>query len=224
MASRPHVVVIGAGFGGLRVVKGLRRAAVDVTVIDPNNFHTFQPLLYQVATAGLDAGDVSFPGARHPATLGLGPVRARRRDGDRSRAPHRDRRRSEPRSRTTTSWSPPGRSRPASASSGVDEHTYPLKTLHDAIALRTRLLSTFEHAGREVTAGRPRPDLSIVVVGGGPTGVETAGGLRELVDRVLRKDFPELASRRPADHARRGGAARARTISSQVVAAGASRR
>jgi NADH dehydrogenase len=76
--------------------------------------------------------------------------------------------------------------------SGVDEFTFPLKTLHDAIALRTRLLSTFEHAGREVVAGRPRPDLSIVVVGGGPTGVETAGGLRELIDRVLRKDFREL--------------------------------
>ena len=61
VAGRPHVVVIGAGFGGLRVVKGLRHAAVDVTVVDPNNFHTFQPLLYQVASAGLDAGDVSFP-------------------------------------------------------------------------------------------------------------------------------------------------------------------
>ena len=61
MTARPHVVVIGAGFGGLRVVKGLRHAPVDVTVVDPNNFHTFQPLLYQVASAGLDAGDVSFP-------------------------------------------------------------------------------------------------------------------------------------------------------------------
>jgi NADH:ubiquinone reductase (H+-translocating) len=59
--SRPQVVVIGAGFAGLRVVRGLRRHAVDLTVIDRNNFHTFQPLLYQVATAGLEAGDVSFP-------------------------------------------------------------------------------------------------------------------------------------------------------------------
>src|SRR5215218_1733130 len=59
--ARPHVVVIGAGFGGLRVAKGLRDQPVDVTLIDLNNFHTFQPLLYQVATAGLDAGDVSFP-------------------------------------------------------------------------------------------------------------------------------------------------------------------
>jgi NADH dehydrogenase len=75
---------------------------------------------------------------------------------------------------------------------GVDEHALPLKTLHDAIRLRTRLLAAFEHAGSEVAAGRPRPDLSIVVVGGGPTGVETAGGLRELVDRVLTKDFKEL--------------------------------
>jgi NADH dehydrogenase len=75
---------------------------------------------------------------------------------------------------------------------GVDEHAIPLKTLHDAIRLRTRLLATFEHAGAEVAAGRPRPELSIVIVGGGPTGVETAGGLRELVDRVLTKDFVDL--------------------------------
>ncbi len=191
MASRPHVVVIGAGFGGLRVVKGLRRAAVDVTVIDPNNFHTFQPLLYQVATAGLDAGDVSFPvrgilRRSGSARFVLGAVTAI--DLERRIVTVDD--------GATIAYDylvvAAGSVSSSFGVSGVDEHTYPLKTLHDAIALRTRLLSTFEHAGREVTAGRPRPDLSIVVVGGGPTGVETAGGLRELVDLVLRKDFPEL--------------------------------
>jgi NADH dehydrogenase len=191
-AARPHVVVIGAGFGGLRVAKGLRGAPVDVTVIDQNNFHTFQPLLYQVATAGLDAGDVSFPvrgilRRSQSAHFLLGTVTgvdlaARSVEVDHEMTLHYDYLVVAAGS-VSTSFGVPG----------VDEHTYPLKTLHDAIALRTRLLWQFEHAASEVGAGRARPDLSIVVVGGGPTGVETAGGLRELIDRVLRKDFAELA-------------------------------
>ena len=59
--GRAHVIIIGSGFGGIRAAKGLARADVDVTIIDANNFHTFQPLLYQVATAGLDADDIGFP-------------------------------------------------------------------------------------------------------------------------------------------------------------------
>ena len=191
MKSRPHVVVIGAGFGGLRAVKGLRRAPVDVTVVDPNNFHTFQPLLYQVASAGLDAGDVSFPvrgilRRSKSARFVLGAVTAI--DLERRTVTVDDEIRLDydflvvAAGSVSTSFGVPG----------VDEHAVPLKTLHDAIRLRTRLLAAFEHAGSEVAAGRPRPDLSIVVVGGGPTGVETAGGLRELIDRVLKKDFKEL--------------------------------
>jgi NADH dehydrogenase len=191
MPSRPHVVVIGAGFGGLRVAKGLRAAPVDVTVIDANNFHTFQPLLYQVATAGLDAGDVSFPVRgilrRSESTqFVLGTVTGI----------DLDRRTVEVDGEVTRHYDylviAAGSVSTSFGIAGVDEHTYPLKTLHDAIALRRRLLWAFEHAAAEVAAGRDRPDLSIVVVGGGPTGVETAGGLRELIDRVLDKDFPEL--------------------------------
>jgi NADH dehydrogenase len=175
----------------LRVVKGLRRAPVDVTVIDPNNFHTFQPLLYQVASAGLDAGDVSFPvrgilRRSKSARFLLGTVtaidlerRALTVDGE----IHLD---------YDFLVVAAGTVSTSFGISGVDEHALPLKTLHDAVRLRTRLLATFEHAGTEVAAGRPRPELSIVIVGGGPTGVETAGGLRELVDRVLSKDFKDL--------------------------------
>ena len=191
MAARPHVVVIGAGFGGLRVVKGLRHAPVDVTVVDPNNFHTFQPLLYQVASAGLDAGDVSFPvrgilRRSKSARFVLGAVTAI--DLERRAVSVGD--------EITLHYDylvvAAGSVSTSFGIAGVDEHAVPLKTLHDAIRLRTRLLAAFEHAGSEVAAGRPPPDLSIVIVGGGPTGVETAGGLRELVDRVLKKDFREL--------------------------------
>lgn len=194
---RPQIVVIGAGFGGLQVARGLRRAPVDVTVIDANNFHTFQPLLYQVATAGLDADDICFPvrgilrtsrTARfllgRVTTIDTGAKTVTVDDGRTIRYDHLV----VAAGAVSTSF----------GVAGVDEHTFPLKSLHHALDLRTHLLDQFELAsartaerGRGGEAADP-PDLGIVVVGGGPTGVETAGGLRELIDRVLRKDFPEL--------------------------------
>jgi NADH dehydrogenase len=189
--ARPHVVVIGAGFGGLRVAKGLRGHPVDVTLIDSNNFHTFQPLLYQVATAGLEAGDVSFPARgilrRNPsaqfvrgAVTGI-DVEHRRVEVDRQR------------------WLSYDYLVVAAGSvstdygvAGVADHSFPLKTLHDALALRAHVLSKWEAASAAVLAGEPLPELGLVIVGGGPTGVELAGGMRELFDGVLAKDFPEL--------------------------------
>ena len=190
--SRVHVVIIGSGFGGIRAAKGLIRAGgdVDVTIIDANNFHTFQPLLYQVATAGLDADDIGFPIRRifrrsRSISFVLGEVTGIDLPGQ-----------------TVTIGD--GRvlgfdylviaAGSISASfgiEGVDRYTFPLKTLHDALNLRTHLLSRFERASAD-SAGSV--DLGVVIVGGGPTGVEMAGGLRELVDKVFNKDYPDLAS------------------------------
>jgi NADH dehydrogenase len=184
--TRPRVVVIGAGFGGLQVAKGLRSAPVDVLVVDANNFHTFQPLLYQVATAGLDIDDICFPVRgivrRHRnVRFLLGRVTAIDLaastvmiDGDRVE-------------RFDHLVVAAGSVNATFGVAGVAEHAFALKTLRDALALRTHLLELYERAD----AGGAE-DLGIVVVGGGPTGVEMAGGLRELVDRVLRKDYPEL--------------------------------
>jgi NADH dehydrogenase len=190
--SRPHVVIIGSGFGGIRAAKALARCPVDVTIIDANNFHTFQPLLYQVATAGLDADDIGFPirgifrrnrSVRfvlgevvgidlHHHTVRISDARAFEYDYLVIAA-----------GSISTSF----------GIDGVDRHTFALKTLHDALALRTHLLSRFErasaHVGVRVGAD---VDLGIVIVGGGPTGVEMAGGLRELIDKVMHKDFPDL--------------------------------
>ncbi len=183
--SVPHVVIIGAGFGGLRVARGLRDNAVSVTLIDANNFHTFQPLLYQVATAGLDAGDVGFPiravvRRQNNTAFRLGTVSAVNLD------------------ERTVRLDDGGlvaydylvvAAGSVSASfgiAGVDEYTYPLKSLPDALAIRDHLLGLVESSSATDSVGA----LSIVVVGGGPTGVEMAGGLRELLDRVLQKDFP----------------------------------
>jgi NADH dehydrogenase len=189
--GRPHVVVIGAGFGGLRVAKGLRGHPLDVTVIDRNNFHTFQPLLYQVATAGLDAGDVSFPvrgilRRNHSGHFVLGAVTSI--DLERRHVVVDDERTVEYDYLVVAA----GSVSTDFGVAGVEQHTFPLKTLYDALALRNHLLAACEAASVAAHDGQPVNDLGVAVVGGGPTGVETAGAMRELFDCVLSKDFPEL--------------------------------
>ena len=192
--QRPVVVIVGAGFGGLAVARGLRDAPVDVTLVDANNFHTFQPLLYQVATAGLDGDDVSFPVRAI--------VRRRWRRGG-NVAVRMARVTALDRAGRTVTLDDGGHlaydtlviaSGAVSADFGVPgvvEHAFPLKHLDDALALRAHVLDRFERAAVDpslVAAG----GLDIVVCGGGPTGVEMAGGLAELYAKVLAKDFPQL--------------------------------
>jgi NADH:ubiquinone reductase (H+-translocating) len=187
--GRPHVIIIGSGFGGIRAAKGLAKTDVDVTIIDANNFHTFQPLLYQVATAGLDADDIGFPirgifrrnrGIRFVLGEVTGVDLGRRsvtvRDGREFAYDYL--------------VIAAGSISTSFGIAGVEGNTFPLKTLHDALRLRAHLLERFERAS---AAGSTAVDLGIVVVGGGPTGVEMAGGLRELIDKVFRKDYPDLA-------------------------------
>jgi NADH:ubiquinone reductase (H+-translocating) len=193
--TRPRVVVIGAGFGGLRVARGLRRAPVDVLLLDAANYHLFQPLLYQVATAGLAPTDIAYPvrGALRRITnagFRLGTVTGA--DLDRKVV-------------TTAEGTEvafdflvvaAGARTATFGVPGADEHARGLKTLEDALRLRSHLLLRFEEAAADpglVGEGA----LTTVVVGGGPTGVELAGALREL-HRVLAKDFPGL----PVDQAR----------------------
>ncbi len=184
------MVIIGSGFGGIRAAKGLAKADVDVTIIDVNNFHTFQPLLYQVATAGLDADDIGFPIRRifrrsRSISFVLGEVTKIDLSG-----------------RTVMTADErvfgydylivaAGTISTSFGIDGVGQHTFPLKTLHDALRLRAHLLGRFERASAEPDTP---VDLGVVVVGGGPTGVEMAGGLRELIDKVFRKDYPDLAT------------------------------
>lgn len=193
MATCPHhVLVVGAGFGGIAVVRGLRSAPVRVTLVDANNFHTFQPLLYQVATAGLDVGDVAHPirnifRGRHGSSVRVVVGEVTAIDvGARSVALGDGRRLDYDTlvlaaGAVTTDFGVPG----------VAEHAFALKTMDDAVALRLHLLQQFERADagpRPV----PRGALDVVVSGGGPTGVEMAGGIAELYSMVLVDDFPEL--------------------------------
>jgi NADH:quinone reductase (non-electrogenic) len=194
IVHRHRVVVIGAGFGGLAVAKGLHHAPVDVDVVDANNFHLFQPLLYQVATAGLDSDDVAyavrgvFRGQRnvnvHMATVTAVDIDARtvtldRGDGVVDQLPY------------DTLVVAAGAVSTSYGIDGVDEHTIPLKDLDDALDLRLSVLERFERAASDPSS-LDRGELNVVLCGGGPTGVETAGAMMELFSRVLAKDFPNL--------------------------------
>ena len=190
LVPRPRVVVVGVGHGGLECVKALKREPVDVLLVDRNNYHKFQPLLYQVATAGLSVSDITQP-ARHllhgqdNADFRLATVTG----VDASSK------------QVLTESGPPisydhlvlaaGASTAYYGVTGAREYAFPLKNVPDAVALRSHVLRQVEAANQN-PARIDDGALTIVVVGGGPTGVETAGALRELFEKVLTQDFPGL--------------------------------
>lgn len=190
----PHVVILGGGFGGLHACRGLRRAPVRVTLVDRYNHHLFQPLLYQVATAGLSGPEIAAPirkVLRHQrnATVVLADARA---------VDVKARRVLLGRGELAYDW--------LVVATGVthsyfghDEwarHAPGLKTLNDAVRIRSRILLAFEAAEREPDEAARRAWLRFVVVGGGPTGVELAGALAELARHTLPRDFRNIDPRR----------------------------
>jgi NADH dehydrogenase len=194
MARRHRVVVIGAGFGGLRATKALRGAPVDVVLVDANNYHLFQPLLYQVASAGLDADDIAYParGIFHRQS-NVDVVMGRVTGADLDR-----------RELQVDGLGPLGYDSLVVGAGavtatfgvpGVAEHAFALKNLQDALDLRHHVLRRFERAALE-PAMLDDGLLTVVIVGGGPTGVELSGGLAELFGTVLAKDFKRVDVRR----------------------------
>lgn len=190
MGVRPHVVVVGAGFGGLAVARGLDKLPVEVTLVDRQNFTTFQPLLYQVATAGLNAADVAHPvrGLFHrQRNLRVQRGEVTGVDWERRRVLLADQR-DLPFDHLVVAM---GAVATWFGVPGAEEHAIPLYTLHDAVTLRNHVLERFEAADADPTLV-DRGELNFVVVGGGPTGVETAGALAELFSVVFRRDYPSL--------------------------------
>lgn len=194
-AERPHVVIVGAGFGGLEAAKTLRNAPVRVTLVDRNNYHKFQPLLYEVAMAGLEAEDIAhnvrsiFRGNdtvhfRLGTVVGVDPVEKR----------------VQLQGRGSLSYDylllAAGAVSNDFGIPGVREHGYPLKNVPDALNLRNHVLRQFERYDRQQAQGEDGM-LTFVVVGGGPTGVEMAGALVELF-YTLDDDFSAFHSRREA--------------------------
>ena len=188
----PHVVIIGGGFGGLNCAQGLRGAKARVTIVDERNYHLFQPLLYQVATAALSPADIAMPirkilWRRRDVRVVLGRVEAIDRA---ARLVHLA-----------------GNERPLSydylvVATGA-RHSYfgndawepfapGLKTIEDALAIRHRVLVAFERAEVAETPEERRRLLTFVVIGGGPTGVEMAGAIAELARLELTGEFRDF--------------------------------
>ncbi|WP_448595288.1 NAD(P)/FAD-dependent oxidoreductase [Thermoflexus hugenholtzii] len=187
---RPRIVVVGAGFGGLWAVRTLAFEPVEVLLVDRRNHHTFFPLLYQVAAAEIEPEAIAFPirgllrrfpnvGFEMAEVRGI-DLTARRLETD---GPPID---------YDFLILAPGSVAHTFGVPGVAEHAFFLKDLDQAVALRNHILSVFERAAREPDPLRRRRLLTFVIVGGGPTGVEFAGALAELIARPLRRDFPTL--------------------------------
>ncbi|MBM3666736.1 MAG: NAD(P)/FAD-dependent oxidoreductase [Actinobacteria bacterium] len=196
MQSDAHrVVVVGGGFGGLFAARTLRRAPVQVTLVDRLNHHLFQPLLYQVATGILSEGEIAPPirnVLRRQRNLEVELAEVQEFDLER---------------RSVTAARPDGRrfripydSLIVAAGAGQSYFGHDefsrwapgMKTINDALELRGRILGAFEMAELEPDAGKRREWLTFAVVGGGPTGVEIAGQIAELSRKVLNDDFREI--------------------------------
>jgi NADH dehydrogenase len=193
-AAQPRVVVIGGGFAGLRVVRELRRAAIEVTLLDRRNFHLFQPLLYQVASGALSPGEIAYPLrgllARQPnARVLMADVAAIDLPGRRVRL--------RPQSGGVGAVELPydwlvvatGAGHSYFGHDGWARHAPGLKTLEDALEIRRRILTAFEAAELETCPERRGAWLTFAVVGAGPTGVEIAGQIAELARDTLRREF-----------------------------------
>jgi len=190
MDKTPHVVIIGAGFGGMQAARRLARVPVRITLLDRHNYHLFQPLLYQIAIAGLVPTQIAFPirsifrrqknltfqmdevtaidfGARYVKTEG-----------------------------SVIAYDylilAMGGQTNFFGIKSIEQNSFQLKNIESAVATRNHLLESLEQASREADADKRRALLTFVVAGGGPTGVETAGALAELIRHVLAKDYPHM--------------------------------
>jgi NADH dehydrogenase len=188
--GRPRVVVVGAGFGGLHVAAKLARANVDVLVLDRNNYHGFWPLLYQVATAGLDPASIAYPARailrKYQNTQFL---MAEVSGVDFERKLVLSGNQMLPYDYLVLAA---GSANNYFGDTALAAHTFGMKDLDEAEQLRNQLLRAFERAVIERDPARRSALLTLVIVGGGPTGVELSGAFAELIRHVLRKDYPML--------------------------------
>ena len=190
MTDKPRTVIVGAGFGGLNAARALAKAPVQITVIDRKNFHTFQPLLYQVATAGLSPGEIAEPirsilrPYRNVEVL-MSEVTGFDLEGRVVETPDLQ---------ITYDYLIVAAGATHSYFGHEDWEVFApgLKTIEDALEIRRRVLLAFELAERQAAAGETESPLNFVVVGGGPTGVELAGTLAEISHYALAHDFRSI--------------------------------
>ncbi len=191
--TRPRIVIVGAGFGGLFAAQALARVAADITVVDRHNYHLFQPLLYQVATAGLPPSDVAWPirsvlRRQRNATVLLGEVTA----VDTTRRVVEIGGRSLPFDYLVVAT---GSTHSYFGHDDWQPYAPGLKSIDDATTIRRRILRAFEAAEMETDGARRDRLLRFVIVGAGPTGVELAGTIAELARFTLAADFRRIDPR-----------------------------
>jgi NADH dehydrogenase len=190
-ASRfPLVVIVGGGFGGLEVANALADEPVEVLMLDKHNYHTFQPLLYQVATGSLEAESIAFSLRKNfdnQKNFRFRIAEVTRIDADRNII------------KTTIGEIAydylvlaTGSTTNFFGNNDIEQHAMPMKSIPEALNLRYLILQNLEEAVLKETKEEREPYLSFVLVGAGPTGVELAGALAELKNHILNKDYPEL--------------------------------
>jgi NADH dehydrogenase len=188
--QRPHVVIVGGGFAGLRAARALRRAPVDVTLLDRRNHHVFQPLLYQVATAGLSAPEIAAPLRsilRRQSNVEVLMAEVVSVDVSRRVVVLSDGEMPYDYLILAT-----GATHSYFGHDAWARHAPGLKSIEDALEIRRRLFVAFERAERETDASARRVWLTFLVVGGGPTGVELAGTVAEIARHTLAREFRRI--------------------------------
>jgi len=190
MNKIPHIIIVGAGFGGLEAAKRLAKAPVQITLIDKRNYHLFQPLLYQVAIAGLSPAQIAYPvraifRRQINLTFLMSEVTGVDFNSRQVITEHK-----------TLEYDylilAAGSRTNFFGMQSMEKNGHEMKDISAAVATRNHLLNMFEQASREPDEEIRRAMLTFVVVGGGPTGVESAGALAELIHLVLTKDYPNM--------------------------------
>jgi len=190
-SKKQKIVIVGGGFGGIELAKKLRSENVDVTILDKHNYHTFQPLLYQVATGGLEADSIAFPIRK--IFKGQKNLTFRVTEVEKV-IPE------ENKLLTTIGVITYDHLVIATGSTSnffgqaeIEQHAMPMKSIPEALNLRSLILQNLEAALIAKDKESEAKLLNFIIVGGGPTGVETAGAIAELKKHVLKNDYPELA-------------------------------
>lgn len=189
-STKKRVVIIGGGFAGLRLARKLKSSPFNVVLLDKNNYHQFQPLFYQVATAGLEPSAISFPLRRifhHTPNVTFRMAEAIKIDQDEKRV------------YTNIGYLEydylvlgMGASTNYFGLTNIMEHSIPMKSVSEALFIRNKVISNYERAINIADEEELESLMNVVIVGGGPTGVELAGAVAELRNRVLPKDYPQL--------------------------------
>ena len=194
----PRIVIIGSGFAGLKLAKGIDSRQYQTVLVDRNNYHTFQPLMYQVASSGLEPDSIAYPVRK----VFKGKKRFHFRMADVLKV-------DESSQTLQTSIGPikydilviaTGADSNFFGMENVKKYSMPMKNLVESLNLRSRILTNFEKALNTTNLEEQEALMSFVIVGGGPTGVELAGALAELKKQILPKDYPDLDIRKMQIH------------------------